>query len=538
MERQFTKVHKMKYLTIRSLITSLCQPTLGALGKGGKLPLFGKEGRGEIFMPSGSLNDAAALRRQEKQGPGIRSAAIAIALFALSACTMAPGYTRPEAPVASEWPSGPAYKETSASAGDLSAADIKWQEFFVHEQLQKLIALALQNNRDLRIAALNIERSQAQYRIQRADHFPTVVAAGIGIESETSASRAAPGESVRIHQYSADLGFASYELDLFGRIRSLKDQALEEFFATEEARRSIQISLVAEVAGAYLTLAADKERLKIARDTFESQQASYNLIKRRFEAGASSELDLRQAQTSVDSARVDIARFTSQVAQDENALALVIGSPVPADLMPEGLSAIAALKELSPGLPSEVLLRRPDIIQAEHLLKAANANIGAARAAFFPRITLTSTIGLSSDQLSGLFEGGAGAWSFAPTITLPIFDAGRNRANLKMSEVDREIFQAQYEKAIQSAFREVADALAQRGTLGDQLDAQQSLFEAADTSYRLSEARYKRGVDSYLSVLDSQRSLYSAQQGLISVQLSRLVNLVTLYKVLGGGAAE
>ena len=216
----------------------------------------------------------------------------------------------------------------------------------------------------------------------------------------------------------------------------------------------------------------------------------------------------------------------------------MIGSPVPADLMPEGLSAIAALKELSPGLPSEVLLRRPDIIQAEHLLKAANANIGAARAAFFPRITLTSTIGLSSDQLSGLFEGGAGAWSFAPTITLPIFDAGRNRANLKMSEVDREIFQAQYEKAIQSAFREVADALAQRGTLGDQLDAQQSLFEAADTSYRLSEARYKRGVDSYLSVLDSQRSLYSAQQGLISVQLSRLVNLVTLYKVLGGGAAE
>ena len=526
----------MKYLTIRSLITSLCQPTLGALGKGGKLPLFGKEGRGEIFMPSGSLNDAAALRRQEKQGPGIRSAAIAIALFALSACTMAPGYTRPEAPVASEWPSGPAYKETSASAGDLSAADIKWQEFFVHEQLQKLIALALQNNRDLRIAALNIERSQAQYRIQRADHFPTVVAAGIGIESETSASRAAPGESVRIHQYSADLGFASYELDLFGRIRSLKDQALEEFFATEEARRSIQISLVAEVAGAYLTLAADKERLKIARDTFESQQASYNLIKRRFEAGASSELDLRQAQTSVDSARVDIARFTSQVAQDENALALVIGSPVPADLMPEGLSAIAALKELSPGLPSEVLLRRPDIIQAEHLLKAANANIGAARAAFFPRITLTTSIGLSSDQLSGLFDGGAEAWSFAPTITLPIFDAGRNLANLKVSEVDRKIFQAQYEKAIQSAFREVADALAQRGTLGDQLDAQQSLVEAADVSYRLSDARYRRGIDSYLNVLDAQRSLYGAQQGLISVRLSRLINLVTLYKVLGGGA--
>lgn len=467
-----------------------------------------------------------------------RLSLVTLALLALSACTMAPGYTRPEAPVAAEWPGGPAYKDTAARADDQSAAEIKWKEFFVNEQLQKLIVLALQNNRDLQIAALNIERAQALYRIQRADLFPTVNAIGIGIESETSASRAAPGQSVRVHQYSVDLGFSAYELDLFGRVRSLKAQALEEFFATEEARRGIQISLVAEVAGNYLTLAADKERLKIARDTFESQQASYTLIKRRFEAGASSELDLRQAQTSVDSARVDIARFTSQVAQDENALALVIGSPIPADLLPSGLSVTTALKELSAGLPSEVLQRRPDIMQAEHLLKAANANIGAARAAFFPRITLTTSIGLSSDQLSGLFKGGAGAWSFAPTITLPIFDAGRNLANLKVSEVDREIFLARYEKAIQVAFREVADALAQRGTLGEQLEAQQSLTDATAVSYRLSEARYRNGIASYLDVLDSQRSLYSAQQGLITVRLSRLVNSVTLYKVLGGGAAE
>jgi len=476
--------------------------------------------------------------KPEKQGPGIRSAAIAIALFALTACTMAPGYTRPEAPVTSEWPSGPAYKEIAARAGDLSASDITWKEFFVNEQLQKLIALALQNNRDLRVAALNIERSQALYRIQRADLFPTVVAVGIGIESETAASRAAPGQSVRVHQYSVDLAFSAYELDLFGRVRSLKDRALEEFFATEEARRSVQISLVAEVAGSYMTLAADKELLKIARDTLESQQASYNLIRRRLEAGASSELDLRQAQTSVDSARVDIARFTSQVAQDENALALVIGLPIPANLLPEGLSEITALKELSAGLPSDVLQRRPDIMQAERLLKAANADIGAARAAFFPRITLTSSIGLSSDQLSGLFEGGAEAWSFAPQITLPIFDAGRNRANLEVAEVDREIFLARYEKAIQTAFREVADALAQRGTLDDQMEAQQSLTDATATRYRLSEARYRSGIASHLDVLDSQRSLYSAQQGLISVRLSRLVNLVTLYKVLGGGAGE
>lgn len=463
----------------------------------------------------------------------------AMVLLALSSCaSMAPKYTRPEAPVPSEWPGGPAYKDSASKSADKAAADIKWQDFFINEQLQKLIALALENNRDLRIAALNIERSQALYRIQRADLFPSVNAAGSAVEARTPGVLSATGNAITTHQYSVNLGFSAYELDLFGRVRSLKDQALEQFFATEEARRSIQISLVAEVASNYLTLAADKDSLKIAQDTFESQKSSYDLIKRRFEAGASSELDVRQAQTSVDSARVDIARFTSQVAQDENALAFVIGSPVPADLLPYGLSAITVLKELGAGLPSDVLQRRPDIIQAEHLLKAANANIGAARAAFFPTITLTTSIGLSSDQLSGLFKGGTGTWLFAPQISLPIFDAGRNRANLKVTEVDREIFLAQYEKAIQSAFREVADALAQRGTLGAQLEAQQSLTDATAVSYRLAQARYGKGIASYLNVLDSQRSLYSAQQGLIGVRLSRLVNLVTLYKVLGGGAGE
>jgi len=338
-----------------------------------------------------------------------------------------------------------------------------------------------------------------------------------------------------IHQYSLDLGFSAYEIDLFGRVRSLKDAALEQFFATEEAHRSVQISLVAEVASNYLSLAADKERLRIARETLETQQDSYNLIKSRFEAGVSSELDLRQAQTSVDSARVDIARFTSQVARDENALAFVIGSPVPADLLPSGLSEITAMKEISAGLPSEVLQSRPDIMRAEDLLKAANANIGAARAAFFPRITLTTSIGLASDELSGLFEGGAGTWLFAPRITLPIFEAGKLRANLRASEVDREIFLAQYEKAIQGAFREVADALAQQGTIDEELNAQQSLTDATDVSYRLAQARYEKGIASHLNVLDAQRSLYGARQGLIAVRLSRLINMVTLYKVLGGG---
>jgi outer membrane protein, multidrug efflux system len=485
------------------------------------------------------LSNVEMLRRKERPGLGLRGATVAIALLALYGCaSMAPEYTRPEAPVPSEWPSGPSYKESEAKPGDRIAADIPWQEFFIDGELQELIALALENNRDLRIAALNIEKSQALYRIQRADLFPAVNAAGSAVEARTPGVLSATGHALTTHQYSVNLWVSAYELDLFGRVRSLKDKALEEFFASEAARRSMQISLVAEVASNYLTLAADRELLKIAKDTFVSQQTSYNLIKRRFEAGASSELDLRQAQTSVDSARVDIARFTSQVAQDENALALVIGSRVPTDLLPSGLSEITALKELSAGLPSEVLQRRPDIMQAEHLLKAANANIGAARAAFFPSITLTTSIGLSSDQLSGLFKGGTGTWSFAPQITLPIFDAGRNQANLKVSEVDREIFLAQYEKAIQGAFREVADALAQRGTIGDQLEAQQSLTDANATSYRLSQARYEKGIVSYLNVLDSQRSLYRAQQGLISVRLSQLVNLVTLYKVLGGGVRD
>ncbi len=471
----------------------------------------------------------------ENQSLGFRGVTTALILIALSGCTMAPHYTRLEAPIPADWPSGDAYKESTAKPDSENTADITWREFFIDKQLQKLIALALVNNRDLRIAALNIERSQAQYQIQRADLLPTINATGSGLEQRVPSSIASTGKSMTVHQYSVGLGFSAYELDLFGRVRSLKDEALEQFFATEEARRSVQISLVAEVASNYLTLAADKERLKIAKETLESQQASYNLTKSRFEAGASSELDLRQAQTSVDSARVDIARFTTLVAQDENALALVIGSPVPPDLLPSDLSVVTALKELSAGLSSEVLQRRPDIIQAEHLLKAASANIGAARAAFFPRITLTTSIGLSSDQLSGLFKGGAGTWSFAPQITIPIFDAGRNLANLKVSEVDRKIFLAQYEKSIQSAFREVADALAQRGTIDDQLDAQQSLTDATAASYRLSQARYRNGVASYLDVLDSQRSLYSAQQGLISVRLARLINLVTLYKVLGGG---
>ncbi len=471
-------------------------------------------------------------------GPVLHGAVFALVLLALSNCTMIPKYTRPAMPVPAKWPSGPAYKKSEVKpAGKVfSVASIKWQDFFVNGQLRKLIELALENNRDLRIAALNIEESQALYRIQRADLFPTVVAAGAGLDQRIPGRLSATGQPLTSHEYNVGLGFSSYEIDLFGRIRSLKKEALEQFFATIEARRSVQISLVAEVASNYLTLAADKEHLKIAQETLKSQQASYNLIKGEFEAGIASGLDLSQAETTVDTARVDIATYTSQVAQDENALALVVGSPVPPDLLPSGLGAITELKHISPGLPSEVLLRRPDIMQAEYFLKAANANIGAARAAFFPSITLTGSLGFASSQLSGLFEGASRAWSFAPQITLPVFDAGRNMANLEASKVNREIFIAQYEKAIQSAFSEVADALAQYGTLSSQLKAQRALTNATADAYRLSQALYSKGISSYLDVLDSQRSFYSAQQGLIAVRLAKLNNLVTLYKVLGGGA--
>jgi multidrug efflux system outer membrane protein len=450
---------------------------------------------------------------------------------------MAPKYERPAAPVPSAWPSGPAYKEAAVKPADKAVADIPWQEFFVDPRLRKVIALALENNRDLRVAALNIERTRAQYQIQRSDLFPKVDATAGATYQRIAENFSSTGLPENIHQYNVGLGVSSYELDLFGRVRSLKDQALEQYLATGQARRSVQISLVSQVADTYLTLAADQERLQLAKDTLTSQQASYQLVQKRFESGVSSALDLHQAQTSVDTARVDIARYTTFVAQDENALNLVVGSQVPADLLPPSISeTLTALKDLSPGLKSDVLLSRPDILQAENLLKGANANIGAARAAFFPRITLVSSVGFGSDDLGRLFKSGAFVWQFAPQVSVPIFDAGANKANLKVAEVDRDIAVAQYEKAIQTAFSEVADALAQRGTIDDQLAAQRSLTDATGESYRLSQARYERGVDSYLNVLDSQRSMYGAQQNLIGTRLARLTNLVTLYKVLGGGA--
>jgi multidrug efflux system outer membrane protein len=336
-------------------------------------------------------------------------------------------------------------------------------------------------------------------------------------------------------RYDVNLGISSWEIDFFGRIRSLKDRALEEYLATDEARRSAQILLVSTVAQTYLALAADREALKLVVSTLETQEASYKLIRKRYDVGVVSELDLRRAQSQVDIARGDVARYTQLAAQDENALNLLIGSPLPPALLPAELGSVSPPKEISPGLSSEMLLSRPDVLAAEHRLKAANANIGAARAAFFPRISLTTAVGTASADLSGLFKDGSGMWSFAPQIAIPIFDA-RTWSAYDVTKVEREISVTQYEKAIQAAFREVADALAVRGTVNQQIAAQQSLVHAAAETYRLSNVRYTKGIDSYLGVLDAQRSLYGAQQGLVSIRLLKLTNLVKLYAVLGGGA--
>jgi multidrug efflux system outer membrane protein len=457
---------------------------------------------------------------------------LAIAAVLFTGCTMIPKYTRPDAPVPAGWPSGPAYKETPSTQGAPVAGDLQWRQFFADERLQAIIETALKNNRDLRVAALNVERARALYRIQRAELFPKVET---GLTATKQHVRISGNTGlVTLEEYGASLGVSSWELDFFGRIRSLEKRALEEYFATEQARRSAQILLVSEVANAYLTLAADRENLKLAQSTLETQQGAFNLIRRRFEVGLAPELDLRQAQTRVDAARVDVARYTELAAQDQNALNLLAGSMVPADLLPQVLSVVKPLPDVSPGTSSEVLLRRPDILQTENLLKAANANIGAARAAFFPRISLTSAIGSASGDLSGLFKSGSFVWNYAPQVVLPVFDA-RTWGGLQATKVEREIAVAQYEKAIQGAFREVADALARRGTLGDQMEAQQSLLDATAKTYRLSNARYEKGIDIYLNVLEAQRSLYNAQQGLIAIRLAKLANQVRLYAVLGGG---
>ena len=457
--------------------------------------------------------------------PQLKGISAAVLGLTLAGCgSMAPQYQRPSAPVASTFPDA-----ASSAATATAATAIEWRRFFTDARLQQLITLALANNRDLRIAVLNIEQARAQYDIRRADQWPTVNAGLSGSRLPTSSGGISS-------TYSAGVLVTAYELDLFGRVRSLGDAALAQYLASEEARKATQISLVATVATSYLALQGDEELLRVTRETLLTRETSLRLIKLRFDKGASSLIDLRQAESLLESARVALAQTTRQRALDENALVLLLGQPLPATL-PDGvpITAAATLPELASGLPSDLLVRRPDIRQAEQQLIAANANIGAARAAFFPRITLTGSLGSASNELSGLFKAGSGGWSFAPQLLQPVFDAGRNQGNLKVAQVGRDIATAQYERAIQSAFREVADALAGRATLGEQLRAQEALVRAEQDRYRLADLRYRNGVASYLDALDAQRSLFAAQQALVQVQAQYQQNGVTLYRVLGGG---
>jgi multidrug efflux system outer membrane protein len=463
----------------------------------------------------------------------------------LAACTLEPHYQRPPPPV-------PALVSTTPTG--TAASDIGWHEFFPDPQLQQLIALALENNRDLRVAALNVATTQARYRIQRADLFPTIQASGteqaqrfpagvFGISTggpggtgsgTTVPTGGAAGNMVRY--FTVGVGFTSYELDFFGRVRSLSHAALEQYFSTGETQRSAQLTLVAEVASAYLTVLADQTLFDITQETLKNQSDSYALTQKLFSGGTSTELALRQAETTVDTARAALAQYKRQIAQDRDALQLLLGAPIPDGIdFSHGLDRGNLVAELQEGIPSGVLVRRPDVLAAEHQLQSANAQIGAARAAFFPSISLTGTLGTASPELSGLFQTGTKAWTFSPQITLPLFTGGANLANLKASNLTRDTAVAQYEKAIQSAFRDVADALAARGTLDEQLAAQQSLVTASAAAYRLADMRFRGGVDSYLASLEAQQTLFSAQQQLQQVRLLRLQNLVTLYKALGGG---
>nr|WP_315593976.1 efflux transporter outer membrane subunit [uncultured Cupriavidus sp.] len=467
-------------------------------------------------------------------------------LLALTACTLEPTYERPASPVPNAYPVGAAYDSArtgnnsgaSQTQAQAPAASLGWQDFFTDARLRRLIELGLANNRDLRVATLSIDQARAQYRIQRAAQFPAINANAGFSSTRLTGDLRPPGQDPTINAWTAGVGFSAFELDVFGRVRSLKHEALEQYLAIEEVRRSTQISLVGEIASAYLTWQADQQLLKLSQDTLKLQEDAAEMVSRSKKAGGMAEIDMHRTRTQVETARVDVEQYTRQVAQDENALGLLIGGPLPADLpAPQPFDNSSFVAELPSGLPSALLEQRPDIMAAEHRLKAANANIGAARAAFFPQISLTAGVGLASTTLAGLFTGGA-AWAFAPQVTLPIFNAGANQAQLDSSNVRKEINVAQYERTIQGAFREVADGLAARGTYDRQAAAQASLQKEVGETRRLAEMRFKNGVDDYFAVFDAQRQLYEAQKKLVTIQLARLTSRAQLYKALGGGWSQ
>jgi NodT family efflux transporter outer membrane factor (OMF) lipoprotein len=444
------------------------------------------------------------------------------AAAAISACSLAPKYERPAPPVPGAFP------YPSAAQG-VPAADLGWEKFFADERLRSLITTALANNRDLRVAIINIRQARAQYDIRNADRFPTIGATLSGSRSQTA------GGSVTA--YTAGIGTTAWEIDLFGRIASLSDAALAQYLATEEGRKAAQTSLIASVATTWLNVASDEELLKLTQETLATRVESLRLTKLRFENGASSEIDYRLAESLAETARALLAQLQRQRAQDINALGLLVGQAVAPDFRTGVSTASVTLPDLPAGTPSDVLVNRPDVRQAEQQLIAANANIGAARAAFFPKISLTAGLGAASSDLAGLFKGGSWGFTAVPALVQTIFDFGRNRAGVAVAEAQRDIAIAQYERAIQSAFREVSDALAGRATFGDQLTAQAAVVQAETVRTRLAQLRYDNGVSSYLDVLDAQRSLFAAEQTLVQVRLQKLQNQVQLYRALGGGWA-
>lgn len=453
--------------------------------------------------------------------------------LALSACSTS--FLRQSDPVAASNLTAAAYptlmsQNTAATSGE-SIASQGWKNFFTDPQLKQLIQLGLDNNRDLRAAALNIDRARAQYQLSRSAQYPTVAVTGgtqtTGNSSDNSTT------------YRAGLGLTGYELDFWGRVANLKDQALQSFFSTQSARSTVQISLISQIAQTYLALAFDQEQLKLAQQTLVAQKQSYDLNEKQFKVGIISLVPVKQAQISVENANLAIANYQTQIAQDRNALALLIGQPVPNELVPTGaVYQITASPTLPAGLPSELLQHRPDIAQSEFKLKAAGANIAVARAAYFPSISLTGNVGYSSTSLSDLFKSGSFGWGVGPSINLPIFDGGSRKATLETARVDQKLALNAYEKSIQTAFREVADVLATRATLDDRLAAQNRLVEASTTNYNLSQSRFKAGVDNYVAVLVAQTSLYSAQQGQIALKQSALLSQVNLYTALGGGGLD
>ena len=451
-----------------------------------------------------------------------------LGLLALCAgCTLAPRYTRPESPVPAAFPA-------SGEPAAVPAEALPWRDFYADPKLRAVVQLALDHNRDLKLAALNVEQARTLYRIQRSSLLPSAGILASGQKYRQPEKMASNGVAVTKEQDTVEVGLLSWELDFFGRLRSLKEQALARYLATDQARVAAELSLTSAVAGAWLAHAADQDYLRLARGTLETQAAYADLIGKRREAGLASELDFRQARSQVDAAQADVARFEGLLALDRNALDLLAGTPVPAELLPEGLDTAGPLKEVTPGLGSEVLLQRPDILASEYQLKAATANIGAARAAFFPRVTLTAGVGTMAPRFAELFTSGTRTWSFQPQVLAPIFTGGSLRASLNLAELERDAGVAQYEKVIQNAFREVSDTLVLRQSLSGQLAAQQALVDDLEASHRLSLARFNAGLDAYLGVLVAQRSLYAAQQALVTTRLACVRNRIDLYKALGG----